>query len=88
MIILKMIDIKIMIGGGQDPQGVRLKQGKGGPGGRGKLFLANIFCYFHFFYLQLNLMKTLLTEPHTNVVRLLGCCTSANDKGEKILIIS
>ena len=28
-------------------------------------------------------MKTLLTEPHTNVVRLLGCCTSANDKGEK-----
>lgn len=31
---------------------------------------------------ELNLMKTLLTEPHTNVVRLLGCCTSANDKGE------
>ena len=30
-------------------------------------------------------MKTLLTEPHTNVVRLLGCCTSANDKGETIL---
>lgn len=34
---------------------------------------------------ELNLMKTLLTEPHTNVVRLLGCCTSANDKGEKII---
>ena len=30
---------------------------------------------------ELQLMKTLLVEPHTNVVRLLGCCTSTNDKG-------
>ena len=37
---------------------------------------------------ELNLMKTLLTEPHTNVVRLLGCCTSANDKGEIIFYLS
>ena len=37
---------------------------------------------------ELNLMKTLLTEPHTNVVRLLGCCTSANDKGEPLSFLS
>ena len=28
----------LMIGGGQNPQGVRLQQGERGPGGRGKLF--------------------------------------------------
>jgi len=36
---------------------------------------------------ELNLMKTLLTEPHTNVVRLLGCCTSANDKEPTYVIM-
>ena len=29
----------MLIGGSQDPQGVRLQQGEGGPGGGGKLFL-------------------------------------------------
>ena len=29
----------LMIGGGQNPQGVRLQQGERGPGGGGKLFL-------------------------------------------------
>jgi len=36
---------------------------------------------------ELNLMKTLLTEPHTNVVRLLGCCTSASDKEPTYVIM-
>ena len=30
---------------------------------------------------ELKLMKMLLNEPHPNVVRLLGCCTSSSDKG-------
>ena len=31
---------------------------------------------------ELKLMKMLLNEPHPNVVRLLGCCTSSSDKGD------
>ena len=38
-----MTDNEMMIGRSQDSQGVRLKQGKGGPGGRGKLFLGIIY---------------------------------------------
>ena len=34
-----MIIIIMLIGGSQDPQGVRLQQGEGGPGGGGKQFL-------------------------------------------------
>ena len=32
-------------------------------------------------------MKTLLVEPHPNVVRLLGCCTAASDKEPTYLIM-
>ena len=34
-----MTNDEMMTGCSQDSEGVRLKQGKGGPGGRGKLFL-------------------------------------------------
>ena len=34
-----------------------------------------------------NSMKTLLVEPHPNVVRLLGCCTAASDKEPTYLIM-
>ena len=36
---------------------------------------------------ELKLMKTLLVEPHPNVVRLLGCCTAASDKEPTYLIM-
>ena len=36
------------------------------------------------FLAELKLMKMLLTDPHPNVVRLLGCCTSSSDKGDGI----
>merc|ERR1719300_667905 len=36
---------------------------------------------------ELKLMKTLLNEPHPNVVRLLGCCTSSSDKDPTYVIM-
>jgi len=39
------------------------------------------------FLAELKLMKMLLTEPHPNVVRLLGCCTSSSDKEPTYLIL-
>jgi len=39
------------------------------------------------FLAELKLMKMLLTDPHPNVVRLLGCCTSSSDKEPTYLIM-
>jgi len=36
---------------------------------------------------ELKLMKMLLNEPHPNVVRLLGCCTSSSDKDPTYVIM-
>ena len=30
---------------------------------------------------ELNVMKMFYDDPHPNVVRLLGCCTTGSDKG-------
>ena len=33
---------------------------------------------------ELNVMKMFYDDPHPNVVRLMGCCTTGSDKGKNI----
>ena len=35
---------------------------------------------------ELNVMKMFYDDPHPNVVRLMGCCTTGSDKGEQLKV--